>query len=297
LLKHNVHIEGANVNRLTTQDRARILTVLAEGMGVNAACRVTGVSKNTVLKLLADVGRACAAYQDQTMRNLTCTQLQVDEIWSFIGMKQKNVPADADPMLGLGDCYTYTAIDPVTKLMPCWMVGYRTSESADHFMGDLAPRLANRIQLTTDAMHGYPKAVAKHFGGNVDFAVLNKSYEGGLPAVEAKRRYSPAVCVGATKNVVCGSPEMKQVSTSHVERANLSMRMGMRRFTRLTNAFSKKMENYLPAISFYFMVYNFVKIHGSVKTTPAIAAGVTSTQWTMEDIAMMAETVTFDQPY
>jgi IS1 family transposase len=283
------------MNRLTTQDRARILNVLSEGMGINAACRVTGASKNTVLKLLADVGQACALYQDQAMRSLTIKQVQVDEIWSFIGAKQKNVPIDADPTLGLGDCYTYTAIDPVTKLMPCWLVGYRTAESADHFMGDLAPRLANRVQLTTDAMSGYPKAVAKHFGNNVDFAVLNKSYEGGMPQVEAKRRYSPAVCIGATKNVVCGSPELKDVSTSHVERANLSMRMGMRRFTRLTNAFSKKIENHMHAISFYFMVYNFVKVHFTVKTTPAIAAGVTSIKWTMEDIVNMADTVTFDQ--
>jgi IS1 family transposase len=279
------------MNRLTTEDRARILTVLSEGMGINAACRVTGASKNTVLKLLADVGRACALYQDQTMRGLAIKQVQVDEIWSFIGAKQKNVPAESDPALGLGDCYTYTAIDPVTKLMPCWLVGYRTFESADHFMADLAPRLANRVQLTTDAMSGYPRAVAKHFGDNVDFAVLNKSYEGGMPQVEAKRRYSPAVCIGATKNVVCGSPDLKDVSTSHVERANLSMRMGMRRFTRLTNAFSKKIENHMHAISFYFMVYNFVKVHGTVKTTPAIAAGVTSIKWTMEDIVNMADTM------
>ena len=143
-------------------------------------------------------------------------------------------------------------------------------------------------------MSGYPTAVAKHFGTNVDYAVLNKSYEGGMPQVEAKRRYSPAVCTGATKNVVCGCPELKNVSTSHVERANLSMRMGMRRFTRLTNAFSKKIENHMHAISFYFMVYNFVKVHGTVKTTPAIAAGVTTIQWTMEDVVNMADTVTFE---
>ena len=282
------------MNRLTTQDRVSILKALSEGMGINAACRITGASKNTVLKLLADVGRACALYQDQTMRGLTITKVQVDEIWSFIGMKEKNVPANTDPTRGYGDCYTYTAIDPVTKLMPCWLVGYRTSESADHFMSDLAPRLANRVQLTSDGMAGYPAAVRKHFGDNVDYGVLNKSYEGGMPAVEAKRRYSPAVCTGATKNTVIGSPELKDISTSHVERANLSMRMGMRRFTRLTNAFSKKIENHMHAISFYFMVYNFVKVHGTVKTTPAIAAGVTTIQWTMEDIVNMADTVTFD---
>ena len=149
-----------NMNRLTTEDRVRILTVLSEGMGINAACRITGASKNTVLKLLADVGSACALYQDQAMCKLTIKQVQVDEIWSFIGMKAKNVPADADPALGLGDCYTFTAIDPVTKLMPCWLVGFRTSECADQFMADLKPRLLNRVQLTTDAMAGYPAAVA-----------------------------------------------------------------------------------------------------------------------------------------
>jgi len=283
------------MNRLTTQDRVRILTVLSEGMGINAACRVTGASKNTVLKLLADVGQACALYQDQTMRGLTITQVQVDEIWSFIGMKQKNVPVDADATLGLGDCYTYTAIDPVTKLMPCWMLGYRTRECAEQFMGDLAPRLRNRVQLTTDGMIGYPAAVAKHFGKNVDYAVLNKSYAMPVPTKEAKRRYSPNDVTGVTKSVVIGDPDLALVSTSLVERANLSMRMGMRRFTRLTNAFSKKIENHMHAVSFYFMVYNFVKVHGSVKTTPAIAAGVTKIQWTIEDIVNMADTVTFTE--
>ena len=282
------------MNRLTTEDRVAILTALSEGVGVNAACRMTGASKNTVLKLLADVGQACALYQDRAMRNLQCTQIQVDEIWSFVGMKQKNVPADADPVLGLGDAYTFTAIDPVTKLMPCWLVGFRTGESADHFMADLAPRLAQRVQLTTDAMSGYPAAVRKHFGANVDYGVLNKTYAMPVPAKEAKRRYSPNEVTGTTKAVVIGDPDMKLISTSLVERANLSIRMGMRRFTRLTNSFSKKIENHMHAISFYFMVYNFVKVHGTVKTTPAIAAGVTTIKWTMEDILDMADTVTFD---
>lgn len=281
------------MNRLTTQDRARILTALSEGVGINAACRMTGVSKNTVLKLLADVGQACALYQDHAMRGLKCEQIQVDEIWSFIGMKQKNVPANADPELGLGDCYTYTAIDPVSKLMPCWLVGFRNFECADQFMADLKPRLTQRIQLTSDAMSAYPAAVARNFGTDVDFAVLKKNYEGGMPQIEAKRRYSPAVVTSCEKRAVCGDPDMKLVSSSHVERANLSMRMGMRRFTRLTNAFSKKIENHMHAISFYFMVYNFVKVHGTVKTTPAIAAGVATIQWTIEDIVNMADTVTF----
>ena len=279
------------MNRLSIQDRARILTVLSEGMGINAACRVTGAAKGTVLKLLADTGRACAIYQDQAMRNLTIKKIQVDEIWSFVGMKQKNVPANTPPDAAYGDCYTFTAIDPETKLMPCWLVGQRTRECTEDFMVDLASRLANRIQLTSDGMSAYPDAVELAFGCDVDFAVLSKNYEGGMPAVEAKRRYSPAVCIGATKKVVCGSPEMKDVSTSHVERANLSMRMGMRRFTRLTNAFSKKIENHVHAISFYFMVYNFVKIYSSVRTSPAMAAGVTNTLWDIEDIALMAETL------
>lgn len=296
LLKHTDHVahRQSNMNRLTTQDRTRILTVLSEGMGVNAACRATGASKNTVLKLIADVGMACALYQDQTMRGLKLTNVQVDEIWSFIGMKAKNVPANADPALRLGDCYTFTAIDRETKLMPCWLVGFRTAECADQFIEDLADRLAGRVSLTTDGMPGYPTAVAKHFGQAVDYAIIKKNYAAGPAVKEAKRRYSPAECTGCEKILVAGVPFPEDVSTSHVERANLSMRMGMRRFTRLTNAFSKKIENHMHAISFYFMVYNFVKKHGTTKTTPAMAAGITSFQWTMEDIVMMADTVTLD---
>ena len=283
------------MNRLTTQDRARILTVLSEGMGINAACRVTGASKNTVLKLIADVGQACALYQDQAMRNLNITQVQVDEVWSFIGMKQRSVPADADPTLGLGDCYTFTAIDPITKLMPCWLVGFRTNECADQFMADLKPRLKNRVQLSTDGMSGYPAAVAKNFGADVDYAVIIKEYMPPPTTPEAKRRYSPNKVIGTTVSVVAGMPDPAACTTSHVERANLSMRMGMRRFTRLTNAFSKKIENHMHAISLFFMVYNFVKPHGTTKKTPAMAAGVASFQWTMEDIVMMADTVTFSE--
>lgn len=282
------------MNRLTTQDRVRILTVLSEGMGINAACRVTGASKNTVLKLLADVGRACALYQDQAMRALKLTDIQCDEIWSFIGMKAKNVPRDVDPALGLGDCYTFTAIDRKTKLMPCWLVGFRDYASTDAFIEDLAGRLAQRVQLTTDGFAAYPAAVERHFGANVDYAVLNKHYAAGPAVKEAKRRYSPAECTGAEKIAKIGIPFPELVSTSHVERANLSMRMNMRRFTRLTNGFSKKIENHMHAISFFFMVYNFVKKHGSIKTTPAMAAGIASFQWTIEDIVMMADTVTFD---
>ena len=272
------------MNTLPIEKRAQIVTMLVEGMSMRAVSRVAGVSINTVTKLLADVGTACADYQDRTLRDLSLTNVQVDEIWAFIGAKQKNVPANADPERGLGDCYTFTAIDRDTKLMPCYMLGYRTSECADQFMADLASRLADRVQLTTDGMNSYPAAVAKAFGVDVDYAVLNKSYEGGPMVVEAKRRYSPAVCVGSTKEVCCGSPEMKLISTSHVERANLTMRMGMRRFTRLTNAFSKKIEMHFAAVSLHFMHYNFARIHKTIKVTPAMKAGIAARVWSIEEI-------------
>ena len=276
------------MNKLSTQDRVQILNALSEGIGINAASRITGKSKNTILKLLADAGEACALYQDNAMRNLTIKKVQVDEIWSFIGMKQKNVPADDES--GNGDCYTFTAIDPETKLMPCWLVGTRSRQCAHDFMADLASRLANRVQLTTDGLKVYPDAVEAAFKGKVDYGMLNKSYaDEGLK--ESKRRYSPATMTSCEKLRVYGKPDEDHISTSHVERANLSMRMGMRRFTRLTNAFSKKLENHMHAVSFYFMVYNFVKIHKTIKTTPAMEAGVTTYLWSMEDIVMMMDTI------
>ena len=279
---------GRKMNKLSTQDRVQILNALSEGVGINAAARITGKSKNTILKLLADVGQACAQYQDHAMRNLTIKKVQVDEIWSFIGMKQKNAPIENPE--GYGDCYTFTAIDPETKLMPCWLVGTRSRQCTFDFMEDLAGRLANRVQLTSDGMNAYPDAVEAAFHGNVDFGVLNKSYANEYGLKEAKRRYSPATMTSCEKLKVFGNPDFNHVSTSHVERANLSMRMGMRRFTRLTNAFSKKLENHMHAVSFYFMVYNFVKIHSSIRTTPAMEAGVTDFLWNMEDIVLMTET-------
>lgn len=279
------------MNRLTTENRARILTVLSEGMGINAACRATGASKNTVLKLIADAGRACALYQDRTMRNLSCKRIQCDEIWSFVGRKQKCAPAGAVPAKGLGDCYTFTAFDPDTKLMPCWLVGVRTVACTNDFVEDLTSRLAGRVQITTDGLSTYPNAIDKAFGRNVDYGILNKIYENEKGLKEAKRRYSPANLTSTTKLVGCGKPDTAHVTTTHVERANLSMQMGMRRFTRLTNAFSKKLENHMHAISFYFMVYNFVKVHSSVRCSPAIAAGITDTLWSIEAIVMMADTM------
>lgn len=272
------------MNRLPIEKRVQIVTMLVEGMSMRAVSRAADVSINTVSKLLADVGAACSEYMDQSMRGLTITQVQVDEIWAFIGMKQKNVPADADPTRGLGDCYCFTAIDPVTKLMPCYMLGYRDGESADHFIGDLASRLTKRVQLTTDGMSGYPAAVEKHFGKNVDYAVLNKTYQAPPTTVQAARRYSPNKVVGTTIAVVTGAPDLTVASTSHVERANLTMRMGMRRFTRLTNAFSKKIEAHMFAVSLHFLHYNFARIHKTLKVTPAMQAGIAKHVWSIEEI-------------
>ncbi|MDE2022053.1 MAG: helix-turn-helix domain-containing protein [Patescibacteria group bacterium] len=277
------------MNQLSIKDRVQILNALSEGVGINAACRITGKSKNTILKLLADVGAACALYQDRAMNKLTCKRVEVDEIWSFVGAKQKNVTQDHPE--GYGDCYTFTAIDPDTKLMPCWLVGVRSKQCALDFMADLAPRLANRVQLTTDGYLGYQDAVEQAFWGQVDYGVLNKSYSAPEKAYEASRRYSPPEFVTCSKVVINGSPDLKRVSTSIVERSNLTLRMGNRRFTRLTNAFSKKLENHMHAVSFYFMVYNFVKVHKSIRTTPAMEAGVTDFLWSMEDIVAMSETV------
>lgn len=278
------------MNKLPVEARVQILNCLSEGMGVNATARMTGKSKNTVLKLLADVGEACALYQDRAMRNLRCKRLECDEIWSFVGAKEKNVRADKPSHADYGDCYTFTAIDPDTKLMPCWLVGVRSSECTYDFMADLASRISGRVQLTTDGWLPYVGAVEAAFNDRVDHAVLNKSYESGPAVVEGRRRYSPATFVKCSKEAVCGNPNMALASTSIVERSNLSLRMGNRRFTRLTNAFSKKMANHMHAVSFYFMVYNFVKIHKSIRTTPAMEAGVTTFLWSMEDVVMLAET-------
>lgn len=274
-------------NILSNEKRAQVLSVLCEGMGINAATRITDVSKNTVLKLLADVGEICAKYQDEVMRGLKPERVECDEIWSFVGMKQKNVPEDLRGTFGIGDVYTWTAIDAKTKLIPCWHVGTRDAESAYEFIHDLASRLANRIQLTTDGHKAYLEAVEDAFGANIDFAQLVKMYGTQGQTKEESRRYSPAECTGIEKKVITGNPNFKDISTSYVERQNLTMRMHMRRFTRLTNAFSKKLENHMHAISVYFMFYNFCKIHKSLRVTPAMAAGITDHVWDVIDIVKL----------
>ncbi|HUO89277.1 MAG TPA: IS1 family transposase [Rhizomicrobium sp.] len=274
------------MNRLPFEKRVQILKMLVEGNSMRATARVVDVSINTVTKLFLEVGQACAEYQDAVFRNLKCKRIQCDEIWSFVGMKAKNVPDDLRGVFGYGDVYTWTAIDADTKLMPCWHLGGRDGVSAQVFMKDLASRLSHRVQLTTDGNKAYLEAVELAFGSDVDFAQLVKLY--GAPSTkEEQRRYSPAEVIGIEKHVVYGNPEAKAISTSYVERANLTMRMHMRRFTRLTNGFSKKLENHMQAISLHFMFYNFARIHKSLRVTPAMEAGVADHVWTIDEIVRL----------
>lgn len=279
------------MNRLTVQDRAKILSLLVEGVSINGTCRVTDVSKNTVLKLLVDVGSAAALYQDRVMRNLKCKRLQLDEQWSYIAMKQRRVPNELQGIIGVGDAYTWSALDADTKLIPCWHVGNRSAYSAYAFIQDLAKRLDGRCQLTTDGHAAYIAAVEDAFGADVDFAQLVKLYGTEGHSREDARRYSPAECIGTRKQRITGNPDMRHVSTSYIERANLTMRMHNRRFTRLTNAFSKKLTNHMHSISLHFMFYNFCRIHASLRISPAMAAGVDDHLWSMEEVVMMADTL------
>lgn len=270
------------MNRLSKEDRIRVIAALVEGNSIRSTVRMTGIAKNTVAKLLVDLGAACSSYQDQAFRNLSCKRVQCDEIWSFVGAKQKNVkPERFDDGGFAGDVWTWTAIDDDTNLVPCWMLGSRDAHAANAFIGDLASRLASRVQLTTDGHKPYLKAVEDAFGLDVDYAMLVKIYG---QTTEGQKRHSPASCLGCESKAVTGQPDPKHVSTSFAERQNLTMRMGMRRFTRLTNAFSKKVENHAAAIALHFMHYNFVRIHQTLGVTPAMAAGVTTKLWQIADI-------------
>jgi IS1 family transposase len=274
------------MNKLPLEKRAQILGMMVEGMSIRAISRMTGASKNTVVKLLVDAGEACSAYQDRAFRNLTCKRLQLDEIWSFVYAKQRNVPQSMKGNAGVGDVWTWTAIDADTKLVPSWLVGSRDGDTAKAFVCDLASRLTNRVQLTTDGHKPYLEAIEAGFGAGVDYAMLVKIYGQGP---EGQKRYSPPQIIGTETHCCTGKPDPKHISTSFAERQNLSMRMGMRRFTRLTNAFSKKVENHVHAISIYFMHYNFVRIHQTLRVTPAMAAGVTDKLWSLEDIVRVVD--------
>lgn len=265
------------MRQLPTEKRVMILNMLVEGMSMRAISRTAGVSINTVTKLLVDAGEACAEYHDKHVRNVKSQRVQCDEIWSFWYAKQKNVKTAKAAPQGAGDVWTWTALDADTKLIISYEIGDRSAETAYDFINDLRNRLATRVQLTTDGHGAYLEAIEEHFGGEVDYAQLVKLYGKSEGEKGPERKYSPAVCTGTKKKEVAGRPDPKHVSTSYVERQNLSMRMGMRRFTRLTNAFSKKLQNHLHMLSLYFVHYNFVRIHKSLKVTPAMAAGVTDT--------------------
>ena len=278
-----------SMNRLPLTRRAQLVGLLCEGTSLRAACRLADVSINTVTKLLVDVGAACEEYQDRTLRNLKCRRVQCDEIWSFVYAKQKNVPESMAGAFGVGDVWTWVAIDPDTKLVPSWAVGRRDGFTAQAFIADLADRLSTRVQLTTDGHKAYLEAVEGAFGNAIDYAMLIKMYEGDSGKNQpAERRYSPATCTGTREQAITGNPDPAHVSTSHVERQNLTMRMSMRRFTRLTNAFSKKVDNHKAMIALHYMHYNFGRIHKSLRVTPAMEAGVSDHVWSLEEVAGLA---------
>lgn len=275
------------MNKLNIEKRAQILHLLVEGNSMRATFRIADVSINTVTKLLVDVGTACAAYQDQAIRKIKSKRVQCDEIWSFCYSKEKNVAPEDKAILGHGDAYTWTAIDADSKLAISWLVGSRDGEYAKAFIEDLASRLTGRIQLTTDGHGPYLNAVEKVFGGAIDYAMPVKIYEGA--GQHGQTRYSPAQFVNAEKRRISGMPDVNEVSTSYVERQNLTMRMGMRRFTRLTNGFSKKIENLQHAVALHFMYYNFGRIHKTLRVIPAMEAKISDHVWPLEEIAGLVQ--------
>ena len=282
------------MNKLSTEKRAAIIGALVEGNSIRATCRMTGAAKGTVTKLLVDMGYACMSHHDRTVRGLKSKRVQCDEIWSFCFAKQKNVPNDKVGELGFGDVWTWTALDADSKLMVSYYVGKRENEDAQAFIGNLAQRLSTRVQLTTDGHRPYLRAVKEAFGLDVDFAQLIKLYRKDYE--DDSRRYSPPVCTGTDVRIRIGDPDPAAISTSYVERSNLTVRMGMRRFTRLTNAHSKKLENLTCAVALHFAYYNFVRVHSTLKTTPAVAAGLTDHVWTLRELIGLREQIEDAQP-
>lgn len=272
------------MNYLDDKTRARVISCLVECCSARATVRMTGVSKPTILKLLADLGNACAAYHDHYVRNLRVRRLQADEIWEFVGAKSRNVSLEKKQE-GWGDIWTWVGIDADTKLIVSYLVGGRDAGWACDFMQDCASRILNRVQITTDGHRAYLEAVEDAFGMDVDYAQLQKIY--GAPSDEETRRYSPAKCIGADMKVVSGNPDPKHVSTSYVERQNLTMRMHMRRFARLTNAFSKKAENHVHSVALHYMFYNFCRVHQTLRVTPAMEAGLSNHVWGIEELVAL----------
>jgi IS1 family transposase len=276
------------MNRLTTAKHVAVISALVEGCSVRSTSRLTGVAKGTILSLLARVGRACAEYQSTAIRDVAAKRVQIDEIWSFVGCKQKNLTDAITAKAGVaGDVWTFVAIEAQTKLVLSWLVGSRDAGCATEFLQDVADRLSNRIQLTTDGHKMYLSAVEDAFGGgDIDYAMLVKLYGA---SGENETRYSPAKCIGCTSNDVTGRPDPKHVSTSYIERQNLTMRMNIRRFTRLTNAFSKKIENHMHSVALFYMHYNFARIHQTLRVTPAMEAGLAQHVWSIEEIVALAD--------
>ena len=270
-----------DMNNLPIERQMQVISALVEGNSIRSTVRMTGVAKDTVLKLLVRIGQACAEYQDKALRNLSCKRIQCDEIWQFCYAKDKNVPEDKRGVFGYGDVWTWVAIDADTKLVASFTLGNRGAQTAKRFMDDLASRLANRVQLTTDGHRVYLQAVEDAFGNDIDYAMLVKLYGN---STEPEKRYSPAECIGAMASTVTGKPDARHISTSYVERQNLTMRMSMRRFTRLTNGFSKKIENHQHALSLYFMYYNFCRVHQTLRVTPAMEAGVSNHVWDLSEL-------------
>jgi IS1 family transposase len=269
------------MNKLDAAKRAQIVAALVEGCSIRSTVRMTGASKNTIAKLLVELGTVCSDYLDKTLVNLNCKRIQCDEIWTFVGAKDKNITDKRKEEAGIGSAWTWVAIDAESKLICSWLVGKRDPGCATEFIQDLAVRLANRVQLTTDGLKMYLTAVTDGFGSDIDYAMLVKVYGNDS---ENEKHYSPAVCNGCKKEVGIGQPDEKHVSTSYVERQNLTMRMGMRRFTRLTNAFSKKLENHVAAIALHYMHYNFCRIHQTLRVTPAMQAGISDHVWSINEL-------------
>jgi IS1 family transposase len=276
------------MNKLTKAQQVRVVACLVEGNSLRATVRMTGVHRMTIQKLLIELSAACSAYQDKAFCNLKCKHVQCDEICSLVYAKDKNLPETLKSQHGVGSVWTWGALDPDTKLVPCWFVSSRDASAAYHFMHDLAGRLANRVQLTTDGHKPYLTAVEDAFGSDIDFAQLVKIYSNEQQ--QGEHRYSPAQCMEARKTVIPGTPDHRHVSTSHTERQNLTMRMSMHRFTRLTNAFSKKLENHEAAIALHYMYYNFARVHQTLRVTPAMEAGISNHVWSLDEIVNLIPT-------
>lgn len=284
------------MNRKSTEQRAQIIRCLVEGNSIRSTSRMTGAAQNTIMRLLVELGAACSEYQDRHLRNLTSTRIECDEIWAFVHAKARNVPEKHRGEFGYGDVWTWMAIDAVTKLIPSWLVGPRDEESAHAFIADLGSRLSNRVQITTDGWRPYIEAIEAEFGREVDYAQLIKQYgsaEREYEEVPQARKYSPQVCTASEVRVMSGNPEASKISTSYVERHNLTMRMQIRRFTRLTNAFSKKVRNHAAAVALDTFFYNFGRPHKTLANpyprTPAMAAGVADHIWSCEEIAALLD--------